>query len=148
MDAEAVGPSGYVSQNLMSGERIRYVGRIHWSIYLPGIIFAPFVIGFAFLLIAWLRRVSTELVVTDRRVLVKTGLLSRNVDELRLDKVESVQATTFLGFSWGSLRIVGSGGTFRVVHNVDQPMAFRNAVQQLADEVRNQNGNPQLRHAG
>ena len=43
MDAEVVGPSGYVSQNLMSGERIRYVGRIHWSIYLPGIVFAPFV---------------------------------------------------------------------------------------------------------
>lgn len=126
----------HLEQHMLPGERIQHVGRIHWAIFLPGILLTPFLIGIPILLILWLRRATTEMLVTDRRVLVKTGLLTRRMDELRLDKVESVQATTFLGLSYGSLKIVGSGGTFRELHWVDRPMDFRNAVQRQADQLR------------
>src|SRR5437868_750023 len=39
---------------------------------------------------AWIRRVSTELAVTDRRVIFKRGLIRRHTVEMNMDKVESV----------------------------------------------------------
>lgn len=137
--------TNHLQQHLLPGERVQHVGRLHWAMYLPGAIFVPILIGIPIVLLLWIRRVTTEMVVTDRRVLVKTGLLAREIDELRLEKVESVQATTFLGLSFGSLKIVGSGGTFREMHWVEEPMAFRNAVQNQADRLRTLSSAGQLR---
>jgi hypothetical protein len=84
------------------------------------------------------RRNATEMAVTNRRVVIKTGLAGRKTIEMLLNKVESIEVseTTFgrmLGY--GTIVIIGTGGTSEPFHNVAQPLEFRNQVQQQIEKL-------------
>ncbi len=56
---------------------------------------------------------STELAVTNKRIITKSGLIQRNTTEMFLEKVESIQVDQgILGriFDFGSITISGTGG--------------------------------------
>ena len=108
----------YVRGVLQPGEHIRFETKIHWAIYVPGILLVAlavaalifghtsvaigalliwqiiaailFIAGAGFLLWAWFRRWITEIAVTDRRIIYKYGFIRRRTIEMHLDKVESV----------------------------------------------------------
>ena len=42
------------------------------------------------LLVGWLKRVSTRYSITDRRLRIQRGIIARNVDEARLERVQNV----------------------------------------------------------
>lgn len=74
---------------------------------------------------------ATELGVTDRRVIAKVGLFSREILEVRNEKIEGVQIEqSFFGrmFNYGTLTIRGSGQTEVPISNIVDPLAFRRAV--------------------
>jgi len=84
------------------------------------------------------RRNATEMAVTNRRVVIKTGLAGRKTIEMLLNKVESIEVseTTFgrmLGY--GTIVIIGTGGTSEPFHNVAHPLEFRNQVQQQIEKL-------------
>jgi uncharacterized membrane protein YdbT with pleckstrin-like domain len=71
--------------------------------------------------------------VTNRRVLIKTGIASRRTLDLMLSRVESigVEESTFgrmLGY--GSVIVRGTGGTPEPFVMIAHPQDFRRAVQQ------------------
>ena len=79
------------------------------------------------------KRNATEMAVTNRRVLIKTGMASRRTLDLMLSRVESigVEETTFgrlLGY--GSVIVRGTGGTPESFVLIAHPQEFRRAVQQ------------------
>lgn len=79
------------------------------------------------------KRNATEMAVTNRRVLIKTGLASRRTLDLMLARVESiaVEETAFgrmLGY--GSLVVRGTGGTPEPFEKIAHPQEFRRAVQE------------------
>lgn len=77
-------------------------------------------------------RWSSEFVITTRRVVIKTGLVSRRTVELNLLHVESVNVDQgILGrlLDFGTVTIVGSGGTREVFAYIEHPLAFRRAYQ-------------------
>ncbi|MCW8137866.1 MAG: PH domain-containing protein [Planctomycetota bacterium] len=83
------------------------------------------------LLEAVVRGATSEFAVTNKRVIVKTGFVSRDTLELNLAKVETVgvQQSVFgrlLGY--GTIVIVGTGGTRESFRDLATPMAFRRAV--------------------
>src|SRR4051794_27019834 len=106
----------YVQEVLQPGEVVRFQTNVHWSIYLKAI--AALVIGLAFLFWFWrdgtqnvllllaaaafgvsalilaippfLKRLVTEIAVTERRIIFKTGLIQRHTIEISMEKVESV----------------------------------------------------------
>jgi uncharacterized membrane protein YdbT with pleckstrin-like domain len=85
------------------------------------------------LLSGHLRRTATEMTVTNKRILVKTGLLSRRTFELLLSKVESIGVEEgMLGrvFCYGSVVVRGTGGTPELFKNIDHPLEFKRQVQQ------------------
>ncbi len=89
------------------------------------------VVALAYWFRAFLRRVSTELAVTDRRVIYKTGLLSRHTVEINRSKVESVDVEqTVMGriFDYGTILVRGTGGTLEPVRDVENPLTFRSAI--------------------
>ncbi len=68
-----------------------------------------------------IRRNSTEMGVTNRRVVVKTGLASRKTIEMLLNKIESIEVNEsgmgrMLGY--GSITLIGTGGTSEVFHQI------------------------------
>lgn len=125
----------YVDNNLLPGETVVHRARLHWKIYLPGIILAPVIIGLFMLLSAWIKAASTELAVTDKRVIAKVGMISRMTLELNLAKVETIGVEqSILGriLGYGTVIVVGTGGTREPFNDIADPIAFRKAVQALS----------------
>jgi uncharacterized membrane protein YdbT with pleckstrin-like domain len=80
---------------------------------------------------AWIKRVSTELAVTDRRVIFKRGLVRRHTVEMNMDKVESVDVDqSILGriFNYGDVTVRGTGASIEPLRMIDDPLAFRSRV--------------------
>jgi len=80
---------------------------------------------------AWFRRHTTEIAVTNRRIIYKRGFISRQTVEMQMDKVESVDVNqTVWGriFGYGEIQIHGVGGDIEPLRNIDAPIEFRNHV--------------------
>ena len=106
----------------------------------------PFLVaGVACLLVAasaWivgqLRRSSTEMVVTNRRVLMKSGILGRRTVELMLSKVESIgvdQGVWGRLAGFGKVTVRGTGGTCELFERIAQPLEFRRQVQERINQL-------------
>ena len=79
------------------------------------------------------RRNATEMAVTTRRVLIKTGMTSRRTLDMMLSRVESIGVEeTTLGrlLGYGSVVVRGTGGTPEPFEMISHPQEFRRAVQQ------------------
>jgi Bacterial PH domain len=85
---------------------------------------------------AVLKKNATEMAVTNRRVIIKTGLASRRSLEIMLPKVESIRIDeAFVGrmLGYGTMTIRGTGGTPEPFLRIAHPTEFRRAVQQQID---------------
>jgi uncharacterized membrane protein YdbT with pleckstrin-like domain len=85
---------------------------------------------FAFLSAA-LRRATTELAVTDQRVLFKQGVFSRHTIEMNRSKVESVDVDqSVLGriLGYGTVVLRGTGGSLEPMTNVAHPFKLRSHI--------------------
>ena len=98
-------------------------------------IFGVFLLVLAMVTFAYgiAKRNATEMAVTNRRVLIKTGMGSRRTLDLMLSRVESigVEETVFgrmLGY--GSVVVRGTGGTPEPFLMIAHPQEFRRAVQE------------------
>jgi len=79
------------------------------------------------------RRNATEMAVTTRRVLIKTGLASRRTLDLMLGRVESigVEETVFGRMvGYGTVIVRGTGGTPETFEKIAHPQEFRRNVQE------------------
>ena len=87
--------------------------------------------------LGYLSRKATEMAVTNKRIIIKVGLLSRRTFELLLSKVESIGVEEgLLGrmLGYGSVVVRGTGGTPEPFRNVAHPIEFRRQVQQRVEE--------------
>jgi hypothetical protein len=96
------------------------------------------VCGMGAVLMGMARRSATEMAVTNRRVVIKTGLASRKTIEMLLNKVESIEVSEtapgrILGY--GSIVVIGTGGTPEPFHKVAHPLEFRSQVQQQIEKL-------------
>ncbi len=154
----------YVTKNLATGESLVYQTGVHWSILFWPVVIAVvlaagavvclvqkdsdflyagaalLILGLAILTAAAVKRNATEIAVTNRRVIIKTGVTSRRSLEIMLPKVESIGITEpFLGrvFGYGTVVIHGTGGTPEPFDRIAHPSEFRKHVQEQADASRN-----------
>ncbi len=148
----------YAEKILQPDETIVHVTGLHWFVYLPALGFLILAIAAAVLsnnvasniaslvllgaavlgflaLLAWLRgflrRYGTELVVTNRRVIFKRGLVRRHTVEMNMSKVESVDVDQSIAgrlFGYGTVTIRGTGGGIEPLRNISDPLDFRNHV--------------------
>ncbi len=90
------------------------------------------VAGAAALTSGILRRNATEIAVTNKRVLIKTGFFARTTIEIFLSKIESVVVDeSFLGktLGFGTVTVRGTGGTPERFDRIASPLEFRRQVQ-------------------
>jgi uncharacterized membrane protein YdbT with pleckstrin-like domain len=148
----------YVDRVLQEGESVRHIARLSWVTYLPGlflwaiagilagilpaeqnfyhyvILFVAavlFVVGAILLARAWFHRVTTEIAVTDRRIIYKRGFIRRYTVEMHMDKVESVDVDqSILGrmLDYGDVIIHGTGSGLEPLSYVDHPLELRNHI--------------------
>jgi Bacterial PH domain len=94
--------------------------------------------GIAAIVAGVVRRSATEMAVTTRRVVVKQGLVGRKTIELLLNKIETIEVREpMLGrmFGYGSITVVGTGGTSEPFHKIAHPLQFRSEVQQQLERL-------------
>jgi len=77
--------------------------------------------------------ISSEFGITNKRVLIKTGFISRNSLEILLNKIESIKVNQSIPgrvLGYGSLIISGTGGSKDPFFNIPKPLNFRRIVQE------------------
>jgi uncharacterized membrane protein YdbT with pleckstrin-like domain len=135
--------ASYVDSNLMAQEKVLY--RAHTSLWslapaiLLGVVLLVVVVGLFILIWAWIRYKTTEFAVTDRRVIAKSGLISRRTVEMFLDKVESLnveQSVPGRLFDYGTVTIRGTGATSEPFADIKAPLALRKSFMDAADAYR------------
>jgi uncharacterized membrane protein YdbT with pleckstrin-like domain len=120
--------SKYVENNLIAGEKIEYKTTYHW------VIFFSLRALFTLFIAPIIDRATDEFTITNKRVVIKTGLVSRKTVELNLTKIESVNVDqTIMGriFGFGTITIIGIGGTREAFVNIRKPLEFRKKFQEL-----------------
>jgi uncharacterized membrane protein YdbT with pleckstrin-like domain len=83
------------------------------------------------LLAAFIRRHTTEIAVTSRRAIYKTGVIRRITSEISVDKIETVLVDqSILGriLNFGTIVIRGTGGGLEPVRNIGDPLTFRSKL--------------------
>jgi len=98
---------------------------------------ALIVAGLIVFLVGLAKRSATEMAVTNRRVVVKTGLASRRTIEILLNKVESIEVSeTTMGrlLGYGAIIVVGTGGSTEPFRKIAHPLTFRSRLQQQIEK--------------
>ena len=148
---------GYVENNLLAGEKIFFRTRLHWKVFIPPAIlvliaialtaaaiyqgFDPYwsllilVIPLGILLQSYLTWRCSEFAVTDKRVLIKTGIVTRHTLETILTKVENIGVEQTLSgrmLNFGTLYVTGTGSTKEIFPGIHAPLEFRKAIEAAA----------------
>lgn len=111
---------------------------VNWLHIIEGGGAALLVCGFIAIIMGNVRRNATEMAVTNRRVVIKTGLVGRRTVELMLNKVESIEVKeTAFGrmLGYGTIVVIGTGGTPEPFYKVAHPLQFRSQVQQQIEKL-------------
>ncbi len=106
---------------------------LQWQLLL---LFGTFLAGktVVMFIIAYLTRHYLLLAATDKRVIIRVGILNLEVIQLRYSKVESSEVAStipgrFLGYS--SVYISGTGGHTLAVPFIENATAIRNAITEI-----------------
>lgn len=153
----------YLKHVLQPDEKIVMVGRLSWIVYHRAILFLVLgavlvileqifgpqsdarhdliyatvvVFGLAALITglrAWFIRATTEIAVTNRRIIYKRGFITRHTAEMNMDKVASVDVDQSIWgrlLDYGSIHILGTGGATGIerLDRIGAPIALRNAI--------------------
>ena len=142
--------TSYVGEILQPGEQMIYQAKITWIIYLRGIVITLFggasmaadfqysnlviILGLFFILVAFIRRRTTELVITNKRVISKKGWIMRKSSEIHRSKIEGVQVDqSILGRvdGYGTITVHGTGSGMAPMKDIDDPLEFRKHVEAI-----------------
>ena len=118
----------YVDSHLIRGETVVYTAKLHWIIYLTAKSILTLGIG------PFIQQATSEFAITTKRIIIKVGLVARRTLEMNLSKIETVNVDqSIMGriLDYGSITVIGTGGTQEVFHNIASPMQFRKAFQEI-----------------
>lgn len=144
-----------IDNSLFDGEVIRYRTILSWVIFVPyilvgivlcsGAAFVGYNLKFSIWIILMiiclimifcmgipcLVQQTSDFVVTNKRVIMQTGILSRSIFEMRIEKIESVDLYQNLAgkfLNYGNVTIRGTGDTAKQFADIEEPLRFRQAV--------------------
>lgn len=145
----------YLEQILEDGEVVTHKARVHWIILLRPVLYLAIglvlvwlgddknfpileIIGGLFLLFvpinyvfAILTIISTEIAVTNRRIITKIGFIRRHTSEIDRTKVEGISVDqSILGriLGYGTVTVTGTGGKSAPMRSIANPVELRTNV--------------------
>ncbi len=147
----------YIDNHLLANEHVLYRTHTHWVIFLSSLFWfilsivllaqhemialagvITLIVGLYDFLHSVIRYKTSEFALTNKRVLVKIGFIRRQSVETFLQKVEGIQVDqSILGrlFNYGSIIIVGTGGTRDQFSIIADPLQFRRQVQEQIEQL-------------
>lgn len=142
----------YIESNLQMGEEIVYKAKLHFFLFVQPIVFLLLswwlygseidvvrygsifllIIGVISLLQLIMVKIGSVYVVTNKRVILKTGVINRNVLDLVLTKCEGLQIKQSVWgriFGFGTITVTTGGVTISYPF-VSNPQRFRKEINQ------------------
>lgn len=120
----------YIDNNLIKDEQVVLETTYHW------IIFCNLRAVFTLFIAPLIDKKTDEFAITNKRVIIKTGLISRKTFEMNHSKIESINIDQgILGriLGYGTIRVVGSGGTKEIFPKIQNPLEFRKKFQEMSN---------------
>lgn len=130
----------YINESLSTGEEISSLFAQHWIVRIPMVLWlllSPFFgLTLPLAIYEYLRVRYTELGLTNKRVICKTGIISRQSEEMKLTSIETVEIDQgvigrILGY--GNIHVSGRGISDVVLHSVKDPMAVKRAIESISN---------------
>jgi uncharacterized membrane protein YdbT with pleckstrin-like domain len=104
-------------------------------------------IGFLIVLIRWLENICTTYELTDERLIIRSGIFSKSIDEIELYRVKDIRMTYSMIGGWagiGTLMLTSSDPTTSraplVVRDVMDAEKRRETIRNLVDKARQRRG--------
>jgi uncharacterized membrane protein YdbT with pleckstrin-like domain len=130
----------YIDDSLIPGETILHRARVsYWSqggLIILGFLLLIVAIGLVLLVVAYIRIKSTEIAITNKRIIAKFGFIKRDTVEINLDKIEALRVEQgFWGrmLNFGTLIISGVGSTIDPMRDIADPLVFRRKFMEATD---------------
>ena len=130
---------GYIQDSLSDGEEVRDLFKLHWFAkiwMIIWIILAIPTIGITllFALWEWLKLRSIEQGVTNKRVILKRGIISRKTEEMKITSIETVEIIQgVMGriFGYGDVKITGRGISDLLFKKINDPMDVKRKIESV-----------------
>jgi uncharacterized membrane protein YdbT with pleckstrin-like domain len=119
----------YVQSNLNTSEVVEYETNLHWVVLVS---FSTLLTGGILAIPKLIEIFTSEFAITNKRIIIKVGFISRRTLEMNLQKIESINVNqSVLGriLGYGTIVVIGSGGTKERFANISNPLEFRNQYQ-------------------
>ncbi|HCP04564.1 MAG: hypothetical protein CMK85_10035 [Pseudomonadales bacterium] len=133
----------YIEESLSSGEVIHKVFQLHWFAKVP--MYCWLVLGLVTFGLTWLlalyeyfRLRSIEQGVTNKRVILKTGIISRHTEEMKLSSIETVEIEQSIWgrmFGYGTVKLTGRGISDVKFRNIDDPMYVKREIESVSNPI-------------
>jgi uncharacterized membrane protein YdbT with pleckstrin-like domain len=152
---------GYIEESLGGNETVHYIGHFHWMNYVfaygaliislilaifsyspqyPAlVVISPF-IGILIFLAIMLPIWTTEVGVTNQRIILKRGLIQRRTKELQLRAIEEVSMDQDIFgriFGYGKVEVFGTGEEEIKFPTLGDPLEMRRALQEAIGQAQN-----------
>jgi uncharacterized membrane protein YdbT with pleckstrin-like domain len=131
----------YIEDSLSAGEKVERLFKLHWFAWVPMWIWI--ILGVPTIGITWfialyefLRLRFTEQGVTNKRVILKTGIISRKTEEMKLTSIETVELDQGIWgriFGFGTIKVTGRGISDVVYKGIDDPMAVKRQIESVSN---------------
>ena len=133
----------YITESLSNGEQVEALFKLHWFARVPMVFWM--ILGIPTLgvtlfiaLYEFLRLKYTEQGVTNKRIIFKTGIISRKTEEMTLKSIETVEINQgILGriFGFGDIRVTGRGISDVEFKGLYDPMAVKRQIESVSNPI-------------
>ena len=129
----------FIKSTLPDNETIEMEIAFHWThsliAWLALFFLGWLIVGIFILISMYIEKWTTERALTNKRLVIKRGLISRQTEEMSFNRIEEVnlnQSILQRLLGSGNIRVTGTGSGEVVMKNIDDPLA----VQKKLNEVR------------
>ena len=129
----------FIKSTLPNNETIEMEIAFHWThsliAWLALFFLGWLIVGIFIFISMYIEKWTTERALTNKRLVIKRGLISRQTEEMSFNRIEEVnlkQSILQRLLGSGNIRVTGTGSGEVVMKNIDDPLA----VQKKLNEVR------------
>lgn len=133
----------YIEESLSTGEKVESLFKPHWIAWIPMVMWivlgvVTFGLTWFIALYEFLRLKFLEQGVTNKRVILKKGIISRKTEEMKLKSIETVEINQgFFGriFGFGTVKVTGRGISDVIFERIDDPMSVKRQIESVSNPV-------------
>lgn len=125
----------YIQKNLRKDEKIIMKVQLNPLIWVEVVFSFITVVGFLYGISLIIQILTLDQGVTSKRVIQKRGWIKRDIEEMRLSKIETVEYNqSILGriFGYGNVKVTGTMSHLKL-RFVDKPKDIKNKIDSLLD---------------